>query len=273
MRLSASLVPVAMAIVLIAMAWRAVPPSTPEMSASAVMADSAAPIPAIKASAYRPVILPPPPTLTAAPVSLTPAASNPSPASSAAFEPPAPKRVVQVPTVVPDAKDRTYGARLLSELEAGDGPVLELTWPDRRDDKDRLARHLTRCAGLVAALLSGGRLWRASDPPGTAWLPDRRHFSGIMRRARSMSSGSTATVIKARHGLVEGDAVALVTRAFDARLLGGLARLVGGVRLAKGHVAGRYALAGNRLVLEAIKVDGTTVSGRVDLGAVGRCGG
>lgn len=163
--------------------------------------------------------------------------------------------------------------------------MFELAWPKRVAERDRLSRHLVRCAGLVTAVLSDGQLWRAGDPPGVAWVPDRRRVSGVMRQAGDPNGagpedptggtvdGEAALSIRAYHRLAQGRAVALMARSFDARLLGGLARLVGETGLITGHIIGRYALIDERLMLLDLRVDGVAVPGRVDLGSIDRCGG
>ncbi|NQW09704.1 MAG: hypothetical protein HQ481_07480 [Alphaproteobacteria bacterium] len=288
MRFAASSIPCVLAALLVVLAWYVPAPTTPPATQTPSTATAAPVKPAGRGIDYRPVALPPPPARRP---TLTPrAASPPRPAPEVKA---VPARSVVPETVVPETKipaaappppevrptiaDAARGARLLSRLEGGEGPVLELAWPERAAERDRLSRHLARCAGLVTAVLSGGRLWRASDPPGAPWIPDRRRVSGVMRQADGLAGGAAGgaapAVIRAHHGLAEGQAVALVAQSFDARLLGGLARLVGEIPLAKGHVLGRYAVAGDRLVLQGLRVDGAAVPGRVDLGAIGRCGG
>lgn len=189
--------------------------------------------------------------------------------------PSAPVERAAVPTAASDARSAGTGgvdpgADLLVRIETGDGPSLELGWPASADERLRIADHLARCAGLTVALLARDRLWRLGDPPGRAWVPGPDRLSRILRRADGVGLGAIER-IRVHHGLAGGVPVALVSRAFDARLLNGLARVAPGGRLT-GHVRARYGLRGADLILSALEVDRRSVPGAVRLARIGQCG-
>lgn len=166
--------------------------------------------------------------------------------------------------------DRLTGAVMLARIEAGTGPALELHWPRGSIERQRIAGHLTRCAGLAVAVMARGRLWRLEDPSGRAWMPDPARLSTLARRAEGVAPSSVDR-IRRHHGVAKGVPIAFVARGFDIRLLDGLARLMpSGERI--GRVEAGYGVRDGWLVLSAIAVDGRPIAGEVRLARIGRCG-
>ncbi|MEQ9526189.1 MAG: hypothetical protein RIM96_26860, partial [Thalassobaculum sp.] len=124
-------------------------------------------------AALRPVALPPPTVrATAVPSAAPPPVGvrNPPDADPAG------------PALRPSAADAGRGLLLLDRVRQGDGPSVEIAWPDDRAARETLRRHLRHCAGWQALLLADGRLWRAADPPGTPWRSPVGSVSGLLRR-------------------------------------------------------------------------------------------
>ncbi|MEQ8395347.1 hypothetical protein [Thalassobaculum sp.] len=188
-------------------------------------------------------------------------------------------RAVADPQAMPDGAvgpspvDGDRGRLLLDRIEKGEGPSIEIAWPDDPASRRRLLQHLERCAGWTVLLLSGGKLWRAGDPPGLSWTPNPEQVpSGLLRDVEGMATdGAMIAAIRTRHGLSAGIPVASVERAWDAKLLGGLDRLLDS-SWTGGAVRARYAIGADRLTIADITLNGSAVAGTVDLGAVSRCG-
>lgn len=183
----------------------------------------------------------------------------------------------------PEGGGDAVGEAVLRAVAAGEGPDVTLLWPRAVADRRRLAGHLLRCGGLAVALMAGGRLWRLDDPAGRPWnwagAGAGAGFSPLLRRADGHAAEAgegLAARIRRHHGLpggLRGGAlVTLVSRAYDRRLLGGLARLIPQGRPVSGQVTAAYALEGERLFLTDIRVDGRPLTSRIALGRIGRCG-
>lgn len=182
------------------------------------------------------------------------------------------------PAIRPTVADRRRGQQLLDRIASGDGPAIVIGWPGEPAARRRLVRHLERCAGWRRLLLADGRLWRLADPAGRPWQPAAAaRPSGLLRDLDGAAADdAVAAALRARHNLAGGRPVAAVARHWDARLLGGLARLVGpgwgGRGPGGGDLMARYALDGGRLSVIDIQVAGRPLPGRVDLGPLSRCG-
>jgi len=202
---------------------------------------------AARTTALRRIALPTPPA---------PPAAIPASAADAVFR----------PTPV----DAGRGRLLLAQVERGQGPAVEIAWPDGPDERRRLASHLTRCAGWQPMLLVDGRLWRIEDPAGRPWVPEpQARSSGILRDLEGPAvDAARMDAIRSRHGIAGGRPVATVDRGWDARLLGGLDRLIEAGGTAWGSVRGRYRTDGDRLMVTAVRVDGRLVPGQLDLGPI-----
>lgn len=170
------------------------------------------------------------------------------------------------------ASDLGAGRKILQAVADGTGPAITLTWPQAEPDRRRLAAHLVRCGGLVVALMAQGRLWRLAEPPGRFWHPRKRDRSPILRRVDAVAAeDDLASRIREHHGLKGGALVALVTRSFDRRLLGGLARALPSGLPRHGQISATYAVAGDRLFLADLRLDGRPVGGPIALGRSGVC--
>jgi len=210
-------------------------------------------------------------------------APSPAAPSEAIVEapPPAPRPPTPLPptplgrvALPPPVAGAGAVSRLLARIEQGEGPSIEIAWPEGADARERLAAHLTRCAAWRSLLLADGRLWAADGEAGQPWAPARPEtVSGLIRTLDGPATdpGLTAA-IRARHGLAGGSAVAVVHRDWDARLLAGLLGLAGPELEAAGVVRARYTVdAAGRLAVTAVRLDGRERPGRVDLGPLGQC--
>jgi hypothetical protein len=175
-------------------------------------------------------------------------------------------------SVRPSPADIGRGRLLLERIEKGEGPSIEIAWPDEPASRQRLLQHLERCAGWTPLLLADGRLWRASDPSGHSWAPSPEQApSGLLRDVDGVAVDDAAIAsIRVRHRLSAGTLVASVERGWDARLLGGLDRLLG-VGWAGAVVRAQYVAESDRLTITGIMLNDAAVAGMVDLGAVSRC--
>ena len=172
------------------------------------------------------------------------------------------------------AKDHASGVALMNDFMAEEGASIQLSSPDSTLDRDRLRQHLAHCYDRQLVINSDERFWRSEDPAGTPWRFDPRRYSPMLRYLDGLAlsdEGRSIADIRRHHGLRNGQAVALVSLAFDRKLLGGLSSLIGAPVGKWGEVRGAFKLAGRNLLLERISVDGKAVSGRLNLGTIGRC--
>jgi len=179
--------------------------------------------------------------------------------------PPPPEPARDVPVQGP--KSAREGRVLLRQLEAGDGPSIEIAWPSSPRDRDDLHAVFIRCYGMVTAILDGqDRLFRASDPPGRNWVPDRERYSGFVRQVsgqRVAAQNRTLAQIRARHRISAGTPVRLFPRAVDATLLGGLYRLTGANYAASAAIRARYDLSGAIVRVTRIAIGSQPMPGSI----------
>lgn len=172
------------------------------------------------------------------------------------------------------AREREIEGRpLLRMLEHGKGPIVEIAWPEHRVARAKLYELLRRCHGLETVLLRGQEVLMNSTG-GTPGAFDGDRHSGFLRAVIGASPRRETEILRAlkdRHGGAGTTPARLLSRAFDARLLGGLAGLAGPGYREAGKVTARYAIAGRRVMVSAITVDGRDVVGRFEIDPAKRC--
>ncbi len=179
-------------------------------------------------------------------------------------------------TITASREDVAEGRTLLRLLEYGSGPSIELAWPDRANQRETLYSTLDRCFGMRVALLDGqGRLFIPEGRPNTPWALNLDRFSGFIREPAGRLSGQERRAIeriRAHHrGVTSAQPVRIFPRSVDARLLGGLQRLLG-ARYAKAQtIRARYRMDGRRLVVDQVVADGRKVPGQLELPPLGGC--
>ncbi len=262
-------------------------PPPPDTSSSANMgaAESPAPEPAPLAprAEHRIDVAPLPPRAPAErPVEVTPLQPRPEPAVGVAPSPPvAEDPVPAAPEPLPDAAKRASqdeladGRVLLRMLEKGKGPLVEIAWPDDAAARSRLYAALAACHGMETVLLgTGGRLFAENGRKGETAEINPDSTSGFVRRpagALPARERETISRIRQRHGMASGAPVRLFPRSVDAALLGGLQAAVGPDYLGRRLIHAHYRLDGNRVSVERIYADGTSIPGAIALPRVRAC--
>lgn len=172
------------------------------------------------------------------------------------------------------AREREIEGRpLLRMLEHGEGPIVEIAWPKHRVARAKLYELLRRCHGLETVLLRDQEILMNTATDAQRVYDTDRH-SGFLRAVIGASPRREREILarlRSRHGDAGTRPARLLSRAFDARLLGGLAGLAGpGYRKAN-KVTARYAIAGRRVMILAITVDGRDIAGRIEIDPAKRC--
>jgi hypothetical protein len=179
-----------------------------------------------------------------------------------------------VPVPLNAGKDQEDDGRpLLKLLEHGQGPLVEISWPGHSVASAKLHDLLRRCHGLKTVLMRGQEILMPA-PAGAPEVFNMDRHSGFLRAILGPPPQREARLIKqlrARYGAKGTMPARLLSRQFDARLLGGLRRLAGpGYRDAKA-VSARYAVAGARIMVHGILVDGKEIEGRIEIDPPGSC--
>lgn len=175
--------------------------------------------------------------------------------------------------VIADRAREVEGRPLLRMLEHGSGPSVEIAWPDHRVARAKLYELLRRCHGLETVLLRGEEILMSRPDGGTNNFNSDRH-SGFLRAVLGSSPRREVEILKAlraQHGGAGATPARLLSRGFDARLLGGLGRIIGPRYRKADTVTARYALAGRRVLVSGIAVDGVEIEGRIEIGPSSRC--
>ena len=183
-------------------------------------------------------------------------------------------RAIQAPLNA--GKDQEVAGRpLLRLLEHGRGPSVEIAWPGHSVARAKLYDLLRRCHGLRTVLLRDQEILMSTRAGAPETFDADRH-SGFIRAIQGPSPRREAARIeklRGHHDARGGVPVRLLSRQFDARLLGGLNDLVGtGYRGAK-TVTARYAVAGDRIMVHGLVVDGSKIEGRIEIDRPARCQG
>ncbi len=161
------------------------------------------------------------------------------------------------------------GRPLLRLLEHGDGPQIDIAWPEGSGAREQLFRSFARCYGMVVALMGPqGNLY--SDQSETApWPINLDRFSGFVRQSgRLGTSGERAWSLRIlrRHPAAAGAAtVRVFPRAMDALLIGGLRKLLGDNYRSAKSIDARYVQRGGAVIIVDILANGLPVKGRIDL--------
>ncbi len=246
----------------------------------------AAPVkPAPKQPEPRAVLLPAPPRKAPPPLLRTLQPSIKAKTKAAQVQPlrPSPikkpvRKAAQNPTPQPvkvanaaDIKAETAQGRvLLRLLEHGQGPAIELAWPNSASERAGLYRHLRDCFGMRVALSPGvGELYVAEAAPGQNWHPNHDRYSGFARQPSGQLTDAERRDLRAiarRHGLSRGSpAMRVFPRRVDAHLLGGLDRILNGAYGSASAIRARYAFNGVAVQVRDIEVDGRAVPGTIEL--------
>ncbi len=173
-------------------------------------------------------------------------------------------------TIAPSQEHAAEGRTLLRLLEHGSGPTIELAWPATARQREKLFALLEGCYGMQVALMDGtDRLFIAHGRRTVPWALNLDRFSGFIREpagAIGRQERRAAEQIRAHHGgLRNAVPVRVFRRDVDARLLGGLRRLVGGSYPRVQVIRARYRTGGRQLVVENIVADGRAIPGRLEL--------
>jgi len=210
-------------------------------------------------------------------IDTTPLRATVKPLRPAPAPRPAPPSQASSQPAIDAATATQEGRPLLKLMELGEGPSVEIAWPDGAAERRHLYRLFVSCYGMrTAVMTTDGQLFDAASAPGTPWRANLDRYSGFVRRSSGHGASQelqAAETIRARHGLFGTVTVRLFPRRMDALLLGGLKALAGGDYAGAGRIRARYRVSGTRVWVSAITLGGRTVSGDIDLssGAQGRC--
>jgi len=206
---------------------------------------------------------------------------------------PSPARVVEKPTVVPpqqsapvavkapdDPGPRAVAAQgrvLLRLLEHGQGPAIELAWPQDAGERAQLYRRFRDCLGMRVALSRrAGELFVAEGPPGKSWRPNGDRYSGFARQPSGRLAAAEQEDLRAiarRHGLSpRSPAMRIFPRRVDAQLLGGLEHILAGGYGQTKDIRAHYHLRGDAVLVDGIQADGRPIAGSITLSSPCRGG-
>ena len=177
---------------------------------------------------------------------------------------------LEPPALTITRRAASAGRALLRKLEAGDGPSIEIAWPETSREREALYRSFVKCHGMVTAILvSEGHLYRANETPGQSWRPNHDIFS---QYAHESSGGLTPTEqilmdrIRRHHGLAGGVSVRLFPRDADALLLAGLHGVAGEALTRGENLYARYEISKGKIEIRDIRVGFRLMPGRIDFG-------
>lgn len=146
-----------------------------------------------------------------------------------------------------------HAVQLLSQVEAGRGPAIEILWPRDLAQRQQLFNRLFDCLGIQLGVLANGRVHPIT--------PDNKQYSRLVRVVSGeMVPRESQLYASAKH---RGIPVRLFPRDLDTKLLLGLARLSGLPLQSRKSAQGHYVLQGQQLFIKQIELDGQAVNGQI----------
>ncbi|MEH6496173.1 MAG: hypothetical protein V7740_10560 [Pseudomonas marincola] len=177
------------------------------------------------------------------------------------------KASVKIETIKEDAVSE--GRVLLKLLETGKGPDVEIAWPARSDQRQKLFNAFQTCLGTQTGLMmSSGSIYVAGGDRRQPMVINRDRTSLFLRQSAGVLPTDEArqhTAIRSYHGIKGGAPVRVFQRVIDAALLGGLFRLVSADVTDNIRVRGQYGLKAGAITIENISVNGAKRSGHVEI--------
>ena len=170
------------------------------------------------------------------------------------------------------AKAATSGRVALRILEHGEGPEIELAWPNSVRASNRLYRRFIACYGMKTAVIDGsGQLYTANGG-ARPWRINLDRYSGFVRQVSGRLSPEEASELRALQRLrrAKVSSVRIFPRAVDARLLGGLGQLLGKSYRSMGHIRATYRMTPLGVSIGEISADGRAVAGEINLRPITR---
>ncbi len=235
-------------------------PSVPEAGRPTASAPSEAPAPA-PSRALAP-IEPPPPQIAASPP--PPRADTAMPLRDASHASTSREHETSAPNPVP-AGTRRRGRALLHLLKHGQGPSIEIAWPNGAAARSQLYARLRGCHGLGLGLVDANGELRTLDVKD----PDADTGSGLVRDPldRLVRAERLLIATVARGGTDRP--VRLFPRRVDADLLGRLDLLVGGDLAGRREIRGAYRFHAGGVVIGDLSIDGRSINARIPLAEIG----
>jgi hypothetical protein len=167
------------------------------------------------------------------------------------------------------------GRKLLRILEAGKGPVVTLSWPGRKAEREKVYHSLSQCYSMKTVVyVEHSGLYRREDTSGIKWSLNRDLMSTFIRQPSGGFSAREKGIIesiKSKHLLSSGIPVRIFPRSVDAALLGGLKRIIGKSYPSAETISAEYFLYSGGVGLKNVRRNGMNVDGRFALPRLGRC--
>jgi hypothetical protein len=150
--------------------------------------------------------------------------------------------------------------QLLTQVEAGQGPGIEIAWPESFAKRKQLFNTLVNCLGVQLGILVGEEVHPIRQDANT--------YSRLVRVVSGMMLPVERQLYESSR--YKGIEVRLFPRSLDARLLAGLRQLSPSPIQSLHTVHGLYVLQGKNLLVEQLVMDGQVVNGQILL--ADRCG-
>lgn len=165
-------------------------------------------------------------------------------------------------TLTASGQNRQHAMKQMDDAE--EKLELELFWPDKNTDRDKVANILRQCFGLTSGyLLNNGKLYDFRD--GKVKAANRHYYSPYLRSRSHIDTIEATHQASLKSQLGEGTPVQLFSKTGDSYIIGGLLNAAGANQL-HGQVSGSYIISQGQLYIDHIKVKGTLIAGRIALG-------
>ena len=163
----------------------------------------------------------------------------------------------------------------LKIIEEGEGPNIEISWPDKIQS-EHLYDIFTRCYGLIVAVVNqNGGLFINEGQSGLAWNINLDRYSAFMREiGTSMTEKENVTIqnIYSLHNMISQNIpVRIFPRSLDAQLLRGFSRIIGANYYKARSIRAHYHITDKNVIVSGIEVDGHPKPGVINFEPVSSC--
>ena len=153
------------------------------------------------------------------------------------------------------------GRVLLRQLENGNGPEIQIAWPDQTRLKEKIYDILNKCYGMQTARMnSKDELFHSAGPSGVRWAINMDKMSGFIREVSGLIPQAEHLHVRRINQKHPNEnfisTIRIFPRVVDAHLLMNLRSLAGENYSTSKNISAAYGLKNNSILIQHVRVDG-----------------
>ena len=153
------------------------------------------------------------------------------------------------------------GRVLLRQLENGNGPEIQIAWPDQTRLKEKIYDILNKCYGMQTALMnSKDELFHSAGPSGVRWAINMDKMSGFIREVSGRIPQAEHLHVRRINQKHPNEnfisTIRIFPRVVDAHLLMNLRSLAGENYSTSKNISAAYGLKNKSILIKHVRLDG-----------------